>query len=81
MIQAISTVLRFSIIGLMIVTAVISLAMDEPLREVVDPDEQPNFTFDRMGINLSIIGFAASYSILIPGVICFMKDKSPAVGI
>ena len=38
-IQAGSTALRFIIIGLMLITAIISIATDTPLREVVDPDE------------------------------------------
>ena len=38
-IQAMSTALRFIIIALMLITAIISIVADEPLREVVDPDE------------------------------------------
>jgi hypothetical protein len=69
------------IIGLMFVTAIISLGMGSPLMEDDPTVPDPEFTLVKTGINMSIIAFAASYSIVIPGLTALLKNKQGAMRI
>jgi hypothetical protein len=78
--QTLSTILRFVIIGLMFLTAVIALITDSPLRPITDPTEDPSFSFDGLGRSMSIVGFAAGYCLVVPPINRLLKDKNDALG-
>jgi hypothetical protein len=77
--QAISTVARFLIIGLMFITALISILTDSPLRPVIEDASMPAFSLRGMGVSISIIGFAAGYNIVVPSLVTLMEDKKGAL--
>jgi hypothetical protein len=76
-----STILRIAIISLMFFTSLFIAIDDEKLGTVTDEDFWPEFDLQRAGVCLSIVGFAGSYSLIIPSVTSMMTDKTQAVRI
>ena len=76
--QIISTVLRVSIISLMLISSIVSIALDEPIREIRDTGEEQGIKWEMIGISFSLIGFAAGYAPMIPSFNSMLISKKNA---
>ena len=62
----------------MLISSIISIALDVPIREIRETDEDEGVKWEMIGISFSLIGFAAGYAPVIPNLNSLLINKKNA---
>ena len=62
----------------MLISSIISIALDVPIREIRDTGENEGVRWEMIGISFSLIGFAAGYCPVVPSLNSMLLSKKSA---